>query len=455
MVATTTDVAQVKVRRPVGLPEAPERGWRARATRWRWMAAPAALALGVRVISLLLADLALRMLVAVGVLAPSRYLGLIESWRVYDAVWYMHIAQLGYDAAPPRNLVTFFPLYPLLIRSLGAPLAALGVPDAYLLAAMLVSWAAFTAACVLLYRLALPRLGHIGALSAVALLALFPFAFFFGAAYSESVFLLAAVGVFFAVERQRWATAAIIAAFAGALRPPGVLLGLAVAIAYGAHLLHEGRRPDRAAFWLALMPAGQCECALHGEAVQSHALRALCGARRRLPGAVRPALVSVRPALRLLRPLRHRRAAGHVSYAGVAGSLPERVVPRLPGRGGPAPAPPHRAPARRPRLRCATVPDGPAVRARRHGLSASDVGADRCWATSGGSVRLLQAPCHATIFLGTRRDIREVPRGARCGASHVTEQVALSSITRSPALRLNATLLGCVVLCAYQSKGNE
>jgi hypothetical protein len=36
------------------------------------MAAPAALALGVRVISLLLADLALRMLVAVGVLAPSR-----------------------------------------------------------------------------------------------------------------------------------------------------------------------------------------------------------------------------------------------------------------------------------------------------------------------------------------------------------------------------------------------
>ncbi len=256
MVVTTTDVAQVKVRRRVGLPESPKPGWHARATRWRWMAAPAALAVGVRVISLLLADLALRMLVAVGVLAPSRYLGVIESWRVYDAVWYMHIAQLGYDAAPPRNLVTFFPLYPLLIRPLGAPLAALGVPAAYLLAAMLVSWAAFTAACVLLYRLALPRLGHIGALSAVALLALFPFAFFFGAAYSESVFLLAAVGAFCAVERQRWATAAIVAAFAGALRPPGVLLGLAVAIAYGAHLLHEGRRPDRTAFWLALMPAG-------------------------------------------------------------------------------------------------------------------------------------------------------------------------------------------------------
>jgi hypothetical protein len=107
VVVTTTDVAQVKVRRPVGLPESPKPGWHARATRWRWMAAPAALALGIRVISLLLADLALRMLVAAGVLAPSRYLGLIESWRVYDAVWYMQIAQLGYDAAPPRNPVTF------------------------------------------------------------------------------------------------------------------------------------------------------------------------------------------------------------------------------------------------------------------------------------------------------------------------------------------------------------
>src|SRR5258708_18593980 len=93
VVVTTTDVAQVKVRRPVGLPESPKPGWHARATRWRWMAAPAALALGVRVISLLLADLALRMLVAAGAPAPSRSLGLIESWRVHDPLWCIPIAQ--------------------------------------------------------------------------------------------------------------------------------------------------------------------------------------------------------------------------------------------------------------------------------------------------------------------------------------------------------------------------
>src|SRR5260221_10977957 len=201
VVVTTTDVAKVKVRRRVGLPESPKPGWHAGATRWRWMAAPAALAVGVRVISLLLADLALRMLVAVGVLAPSRYLGVIESWRVYDAAWYMHIAQLGYDAAPPRNLVTFFPLYPLLIRPLGAPLAALGVPAAYLLAAMLVSWAAFTAACVLLYRLALPRLGPIGGLFSGALPAVFPFPFFFRRGFFESGFFLSPGGGFFAPAR--------------------------------------------------------------------------------------------------------------------------------------------------------------------------------------------------------------------------------------------------------------
>ena len=91
----------------------------------------------------------------------------------------------------PRAHPAFFPLYPLLVGGVGRFLAG-----HYLLAGVLVSLAASRGAFVLLYRLALPRLGADGARRAVLYLALFPTALFLGAVYSESLFLLLALATF-------------------------------------------------------------------------------------------------------------------------------------------------------------------------------------------------------------------------------------------------------------------
>src|SRR5215216_2115534 len=57
----------------------------------------------------------------------------------WDAVWYLRIADSGYGDSAPR--AAFFPLYPLLVRSVAAPIG--GSEAAHLIASYAISLAAF------------------------------------------------------------------------------------------------------------------------------------------------------------------------------------------------------------------------------------------------------------------------------------------------------------------------
>ncbi len=94
----------------------------------------------------------------------------------------------------------------------------------YVLAGILVSLTACLGAFVLLDRLALRRLGDAGARRTVVYLAVFPFALFLGAVYSESLFLLMAVASFLLAERGSFLGAGIAAGLAWLTRPLGVAL---------------------------------------------------------------------------------------------------------------------------------------------------------------------------------------------------------------------------------------
>ena len=147
----------------------------------------------------------------------------------WDAVWYLSIAGDGYAGADsPRH--AFFPLYPLLARGVGE--LGGGGSAAVLLAAYAVSLAAFFAALVLLYRLTALELGRRFAWPTLLLLAVFPASLFFGAPYSESVFLLCSVGAFYAARTGNWAWAGVAAAGASATRSAGILLLLPLAFLY-------------------------------------------------------------------------------------------------------------------------------------------------------------------------------------------------------------------------------
>src|SRR3954470_15721698 len=154
----------------------------------------------------------------------------------WDSVWYLTIADSGYGDSTAR--AAFFPLYPLLIRAVGTVFG--GSHAALLIAAFLVSLAAFVAALVLLYRLTELELGRRLARPTLLLLAVFPAAVYFGAPYSESLFLLLAVGAFYSARTDRWAWAGACAGLASATRSAGLLLVLPLG------LLWWSSRPRRA-----------------------------------------------------------------------------------------------------------------------------------------------------------------------------------------------------------------
>jgi hypothetical protein len=90
----------------------------------------------------------------------------------------------------------------------------------------------------------------------VLLLAVFPFSFYFGAAFSESLYLTVALVAFLGIERRNWWLAGGAALLAGASRPPGLIIAGCVGLAYALDWLrtHHPLRPD--VLWLGLTPLG-------------------------------------------------------------------------------------------------------------------------------------------------------------------------------------------------------
>jgi hypothetical protein len=166
-----------------------------------------------------------------------------DVWARWDSVWFLRIAEHGYDAATGAASA-FYPLYPATVAVLGR--AFFGH---YVLAGITISLAASFCAFLLLYELAEERLGADGARRAVLYLALFPFALFLQAVYSESLYLLLTIAAFVLAERRRYPAAGAVTGLALLTRPTGVALLPALA------LLAWGERDRiRALAWLALAP---------------------------------------------------------------------------------------------------------------------------------------------------------------------------------------------------------
>jgi hypothetical protein len=149
-----------------------------------------------------------------------------DTFTRYDSGWYYAIARTGYDASPAlaggRSNIAFFPVYPLLMRYVGR-LFGRAPSDVYL-GGIVVAWVSFVLALVVLYYLARLDLSRQSAERAVLLTMVFPFAFFFGVAYSESTFLLFTVLAFYLLRTRRWLLGGLCAAVAGATRVTGILL---------------------------------------------------------------------------------------------------------------------------------------------------------------------------------------------------------------------------------------
>lgn len=140
----------------------------------------------------------------------------------YDSGWYFGIARYGYEFVESgRSNIAFFPVYPTLMGWLGHAFG--GGRANYYFAGIAISWAAFTAAMVLLYRLARFDLPDDRAALAAVYTAIFPFAFFFGKVYPESLFLLFALLAFYWLRQGRWLLGGLAGGFMTATRANGVV----------------------------------------------------------------------------------------------------------------------------------------------------------------------------------------------------------------------------------------
>ncbi len=181
---------------------------------------------------------------------------LLDVFSRWDSEWYLLIAKEGYDCADiyahgplyePGDTAGFFPLYPLCVRAV-QPL----VGD-WVLSGLLVSNLFFLAALCLLAALVARDHSAGAARLAVLFIAVFPGAIFFGALYSESIFLFLALAVAYCSRRGWWWTLLPLGFCAALCRPLGLVLIVPAAVEFfRAHRF----RLDARIVWLAGFPAG-------------------------------------------------------------------------------------------------------------------------------------------------------------------------------------------------------
>lgn len=162
----------------------------------------------------------------------------------WDTGWYLHIATDGYRWAPlegGQQTIAFFPGYPLLMHVGGAAFGARPKPAPLrhlaherarrrtLLAGWLIALTASYLALAALYTWASDAVGASAAARSVTLLSAYPFALFYSAAYTESLFLLGVLSAFNSLAAGRAGSAAAWGLAVGLIRPNGFLLALPLA----------------------------------------------------------------------------------------------------------------------------------------------------------------------------------------------------------------------------------
>jgi hypothetical protein len=178
-----------------------------------------------------------------------------DNFARYDSGWYYGIARNGYEwVEGGRNNLAFFPVYPMAMRASGLLLG--GKQADFYFGGIAVSWVACMVAMLLLYRLACLDMDEDAAERAVPYALLYPFAFFFGVVYSESLFLMLVLGAFYGFRTRRWALGAGLGLLATATRVNGVMILPALAWVAWTHVREDRAtwRPALAA--LAVVPMG-------------------------------------------------------------------------------------------------------------------------------------------------------------------------------------------------------
>jgi hypothetical protein len=147
------------------------------------------------------------------------YYALLGIWERFDTLWFLRIAEHGYDR--PMAAI-FYPLYPAVIRLVSGLLPAMA-------AALLVSTVAAFFFFWGLLRLA-AELSEVGRLRVLLLVSVWPTSFVLFAGYAESLTLALVVWAIVFGREAWWEAATLCGLLAGTARPTGVLVFFPLAV---------------------------------------------------------------------------------------------------------------------------------------------------------------------------------------------------------------------------------
>ena len=186
---------------------------------------------------------------------PVSYFPFTALW---DGQWYLRVAEDGYPDVLPvtdsgkvgENAWAFYPLFPMLAR-LGMSVTGLGFPTVASTIALLCG----AGAAVVMGLLLRGRIGDPSAYAVVALWASFPASVTLQLAYTESLAMLLLVGYLYALTRERWVVATVIAVLVGLSRPIAVPLGLVTLVVVVMRWRRRRERPIAPRTYAAMLAA--------------------------------------------------------------------------------------------------------------------------------------------------------------------------------------------------------
>jgi len=188
----------------------------------------------------------------------------LNIWGIWDTQWYLRVATEWYSIVPDTNPITLgqttlatFPLYPLLTRIL-----YLITGNAFI-SGLIISNACLILAAILLFRLVRLEYNEETAYRSVKYMFLYPVAFIFSCALTESLFIMLLIGSFYYARKDKWLLVGILGFLLALTRPNGAVVILPLLYLYLKNISFRFKQIRPNILFLLLLPLGLLLFALY------------------------------------------------------------------------------------------------------------------------------------------------------------------------------------------------
>lgn len=156
---------------------------------------------------------------------PSSGRTMSDILTTWDIGWYLELINSGYHAFPTRHVAgdaanwAFFPLFPLIAKTLSSVSGFGGLLSGYIVANV-----SFGIAIIILFKFCMLKFDEATSRFIVIAMSLAPFTLYYSVPYTESLYNLFLVATVYTAVSGRWLLAGIFAAALSATRNIGVMI---------------------------------------------------------------------------------------------------------------------------------------------------------------------------------------------------------------------------------------